>query len=481
MMKIGVVIVIAMIACQMPANGFGLSYPTLEDPLKTKPSILGKGVTLPGDKNPISCSLPIDFSQPLAFDEAVDIALCNNPQIKSSWANIKIQAGALGEARSYYLPVINGSVNRTHDRTSYPGSSVPTSELDRNTYQGGLNWRLFDFGGRSENHKAALNTLTAALASHNAILQRALAGVTQAYFGVMTAKAVLNAAEESEKIAKETLASAKMREEKGAISQSDRLRATTALANTSLEYNRAQGDYRKAMAVLGNVLGLSGNVEILLPEEPPAEVNTEVASKDLNDWLEETQKNHPALVAARAQVQAARSQVAIAKSAGLPTLNFSGNYYRNTRPGEAVTANDTKEYTLGIGISIPLFDGFSNTYKIRGAQARFEQKSADLADTETQIVMELIKAYADMTSGLQNLDASANLLKAAQEALAVSKRRYDKGAADITEVLSTQSALSNGQRERIRCLAELQSAWLRLLANAGQLGKTAVHESLGQP
>ena len=44
------------------------------------------------------------FLPPARLGEAVDIALCNNPQIKSSWANIKVQAGALGEARAAICP-----------------------------------------------------------------------------------------------------------------------------------------------------------------------------------------------------------------------------------------------------------------------------------------------------------------------------------------------------------------------------------------
>jgi outer membrane protein len=210
-----------------------------------------------------------------------------------------------------------------------------------------------------------------------------------------------------------------------------------------------------------------------MPEDITAD--TGKISNDLNNWLEEAQKNHPAIIAAKEQVSAAENQVTVARSAGLPTLNFYGNYYQNTRPGEAVTP-DTQERIVGIGLNIPIFDGFSNTYKIRGAQAQVEQKQAALADTETRIALELIKAYVDATFSLQNLHASVNLLEAAREALTVSQRRYDKGAADITEILNTQSTLSEAQKERIRCLAEWHSARLRLLANAGQMGRPAVTE-----
>jgi outer membrane protein len=225
------------------------------------------------------------------------------------------------------------------------------------------------------------------------------------------------------------------------------------------------------MAVLGRILGLSTPTVITLPEDLPE--NAEELGKDLNSWLEEAQKNHPAIVAAKAQVEAARNQVKVAVSAGLPTVNFSANLYQNTRPGEAVSQTPLRETTVGVGVNIPIFDGFANTYKIKGAQAQVEQKKADLAETENRVALEIIKAYADTTSALRNLGASAHLLAAAQEALSVSRKRYDMGAADITELLNTQSSLSEARHERIRCLAEWHTARLRLLASAGQMGRSA--------
>jgi outer membrane protein len=454
---------------------FALAFdlrPFFADPLRTMPDVVEKGVVLPGDAAPVPCGAPKDFTRPLSLGEAVDIALCNNPQIKSSWAAIKIQAGALGEARAAYLPVLNGALNRTNDQIHYSDSRYPSSNIDRNTAQASATWRIFDFGGRSANRQAAENLLAAALADHNATLQRALAAVIQAYFDAMTANGALKAKTENEELARTILNSAKDREEKGVSPQTDTLRAATALAKASLEKNRAYGDYEKALAVLGQILGLPGGTEISMPQELNQYGGEE--SKELSRGLEEVRKNHPAIVAARNQLEAAKKRVTVARSAGLPTLNLSGNYYKNTRPGEAVTSVEAQETTLGVTLSIPIFDGFSSTYKLRGAQAQVEQKEAALADMEHQVALEVIKAYADATSALRNLDASAVLLNAAQSALTVSQRRYDKGAADITEILSTQSALSDARLERVRCLNEWHSARLRLLAGAGRMGRCAV-------
>jgi len=84
-----------------------------------------------------------------------------------------------------------------------------------------------------------------------------------------------------------------------------------------------------------------------------------------------------------------------------------------------------------------------------------------------------VKTHADASSALQNLKAADALLKAATDSLAVVQRKYEKGAADILEMLNTQSALADAQMEHIRCQADWNSARLRLLASAGKLGRDA--------
>ena len=145
----------------------------------------------------------------------------------------------------------------------------------------------------------------------------------------------------------------------------------------------------------------------------------------------------------------------------------------NTAPGGATTSG-SYETTVIVGMTVPLFDGFASTYKLRGAQAQVEKKKAVLAETEEQVTMEIVKVYADADSARLNLDSSAIIITSAQSALAVSQRKYDKGAADITELLSTQTALADAWNERVRCLAEWHSARLQLLVTAGKLGRGAV-------
>jgi outer membrane protein len=468
-----VALLLAPLLLVFSSAAFSFEFPYLwSDPLRTLPPVIEKGIVLPGDTAPLPREVVKDFSQPLLLGEALDLALSNNQKIKWAWADIKVQAAALGEAYAAYLPTVSGSVNWTKDNISYSGSAKSTA-TDRYTAQATAGWRIFDFGGRSANRRYAENLLAAALAGHDAALQDVAGRVIRAYFDAMTAAASLKAKSQDEEIAGHTLKSAKAREAKGAISQSDTLRAKTALARASLDNNRALGDYQKALAVLRQQLGLPGGTNLFLPAELNTQQGGAQEQKELSLWLEEAQKSHPAIISARKQLVAAQEQVTVSKSTGLPVVSLTGNYYKNTRPGEAV-ATGAQESTLIVGVSIPLSDGFSSTYKLRGAQAQVEKKQAALADTEQQVALEIVKAYADTVSSLRNLDSSLILLESAQSALAVSQRKYDKRAADITELLSTQAALADSWSERIRCLAEWHSARLQLLANAGKMGRSAV-------
>ncbi|WP_143134788.1 TolC family protein, partial [Burkholderia ubonensis] len=90
--------------------------------------------------------------------------------------------------------------------------------------------------------------------------------------------------------------------------------------------------------------------------------------------------------------------------------------------------------------------------------------------TQQQILHDVLKAHADAETAIGNLDASSRLLDVAGTALASARNRYAFGAGDILELLSAQAAPSEARQERVRALADWESARLRLFASAGIMG-----------
>jgi outer membrane protein len=263
------------------------------------------------------CPAAVDARTPLSLPQAVDLALCNNPDVAVAWASIRAQAAAVGEARSAYWPELSVSASELNERTGYPETAEPAGNTTGKTIYGSLDWRLFDFGGRSSRYRAAESLLTAALATRDATIQQVLGALIQAYFDAITAKAVVIDSIESESVASASLHSARRRMAAGNADHNDVLQATAALERARLDHNRAEADDEKAIAVLAYSLGLPAGGTIPLPDSVNARSSTQ--ESDLTAWLHATERRHPAIVAARAAVQAARDEVASARSADRPT------------------------------------------------------------------------------------------------------------------------------------------------------------------
>ncbi|MCC7596274.1 TolC family protein [Janthinobacterium sp. FW305-129] len=429
------------------------------------------------------CPSTYEGDVPLTLPAAVDLALCRNAQVHGAWAGIRLQAAGVGEARAAYLPTLNGSLSRVHDRTAYPGARTASSSLDSNTGSLSLSWRLFDFGGRAAGQRSAQALLDAALANRDAVLQKTLAATVSAYFDMQTARASVRMRQAYEALAQETVQATQRRAQRGLGSHSDTLQATSALAKAALGASRADGDERKARAVLVYTLGLPAGTAVLVDDDGDGAGAGSGAGAgwrdDLSAWLALARERHPAIVAAQAQLAAARERLAVARSEGRPSIDLTANIYQNGRPNQGLSPASTRETLVGISLNIPLFDGFARHYKVRGAQAQAEQREAEAQEVQQQTLMDLVRTHAEASTALANLSAAQTWLDAAQDALASVQRKFGLGAADILEMLNTQSALLEAQQERIRCQAEWRSARLRLLASAGMLGRGDIAQEGG--
>ena len=270
----------------------------LEDPLLTQPPILAVGPSLP-DQARIVCPPAVDVQQALGLSDVIDLALCNNPRIKQAWAGIKIQASAVGEARAAYLPKLNATYSPQQTQTNYPEFSAANTTTTGHMAYASLNWRLFDFGGREANSASANLLLQAALATHDASIQKSMATVIGNYFDVLTANATRKAKTQAVQFAKASWESSIRRERKGVADKSDTLQAQTALAKAELASARAGGDYRKALASLVFTMGLPTESKLVISEQQ--EPIEHQGLKDLDAWLDEAQRLHPAIKTARAQ------------------------------------------------------------------------------------------------------------------------------------------------------------------------------------
>ncbi len=416
---------------------------------------------------------------PLRLLDAVERALCGNTKTRQAWANVKIQAAAVGVGRAAFLPTLSGTWQGTRDHatnhvTGYPqyDSNYQTNAQNASV---SLSWVLYDFGGRAAALRSATALLEAAQATQQATLETVFATVAKDYYAAQASQGAFVAAREVEQTAGNSAVAATARVDRGVAAISDQLQAQTAYAEAIVNRTKAESDWQTALGTLASDMSLPANSALTLPDVGEGVVATMEFSASIDALIQEAQRTHPSIVAAQAQVAAARAKIDQTRAEGMPKLNLVAQYNYNNQPtslqlGYPVFPATHREWYLGVQVTIPIFEGFARTYQVRQAEAQTELQQDMLDEARQQVGLDVWTSYQTLQGATKNLDNSATLLTLAQQAYAATQKRYRIGVGTILELLNAQSSLAGAKRQRIQALSDWRSARLQLAARLGKLG-----------
>ena len=374
--------------------------------------------------------------------EIVDLALCRNPKTHAAWAAARVQAAQVGNALGDYLPSLDGKV--TANRVHVNGGQSTNQRNAALT----LSWLLYDFGARSASLENARQLLAAASHSLDATVQSVFLAAMQGYYNAQAARAVVQAALESEKASQESLAAAETRYRVGSATPADRLQAQTARSQATLTRIRAEGLQKTTLGTLANLIGSDAGTPLRLADiaHPTPD---DAFVRDIDALISEARSRRPDLKSAEAQYAAARSNIDLARANGLPTLSLGAG------PTWQHTSNlDVHGNTVGLTLTLPVFSGFATTYAIRKAEAQADAVAAQRDELRLQVALDVWTAYQSLTTATQTVRTTADLLASAEQSERVALGRYKAGVGNILDVLNAQSALANARQQRIQALLD---------------------------
>jgi len=431
---------------------------------------------------PCAAGLP---QRPLTLLDVVEQALCNSPRSTEAWSVAKAQAAQVAVQKSNYLPRVNVTAGAAKVRNHVENSLFSSLDQDNNitnrTASLRLSWLLADLGQRSAKLGQAQALLSAANAAHDATLQEVFITAAQAYFDNLTTQATLTAFEDAESLAKESLAAATAKFQAGVGLLTDQLQAQTAYAQARLDRIKAEGDLKNAHGTLSAAMGLMANTPFqLLKRSQSLDQGDFVHRVDV--LIQQATESHPVIVAAKAKVLAAEENIKAVRAEGLPTLNLNTELSRSDQMGYQQLANFpasnvySTSVNIGLQLNVPLFEGFSRSYQVQSAEAERQTRVAELNRALQQVSLEVWKSYHALMSERENMRATDELTRHAQEAFNVAQGRYQAGVGNMIELLGAQNALSGARQQHIKSLAALRAARLKLSANMGNVGLWAIVE-----
>ncbi len=449
--------------------GPGLAWVEI-DPFSTENYLQKRGTRYVRHSAHAACEDPVDFDQPLKLKAVVDLALCNNPQVRLAWMDIKIQAAGLGVARAAYFPTLNFSYSYLNSKSD-GGLFGPTENMGEQTYTS-ASWRLFDFGGREANNAAAKSMLLSAAAGHEAAVLKVANQMVESYFNTINNWSMYMASLKVAELSDSILASTQRRERLSMGARSESLQAAANAAEAKLNMNKAYIAYQKELAVLKHGMAIDPAMEIRLPPMATPIDSTDVA--ELKTWLQEAKDKHPAIQQAKAKLQADLKKVTVVRSEGLPKVDVTANESRNGFPNQALSSGQVTT-TTGIAVAVPIFDGFNRNYLVREAQAQAERSEFLLQDTVRQVELDVVRAFSD-AQAIVNIQRSTDLLlAAASDSMTSALSRFNANTADIRELLNARTTYANAQKEKVRAATEARMAMLKLLISVGR-GREMIFE-----
>jgi len=421
-------------------------------------------------------SVSAGMAEEYSLQQAVDIALKNNPSIQVSREKITAAQGQMETVRgslvpqisasgimvrlnslidmklgqTYFLPVLDTA---THAPSAYEvpmSSAAITSDKIGNTYTGKItaSWPVYTGGKIWQGFQISRLNLKATSESYDSAKAAVICTAKQAYYDLLLAQSALAVTREAVSSIEKHLERVRALYQNGMVSRYDLLRAEVQLSNLQPQLIRMQNAGDLARQAFNMALNRKLESPVTLTDSMeyfPVEIDSaSLVAKALS-----LRPEFRSLALRQKMVERARL---ISYSSYQPTVALFTDYSYSKGSGFSSSDEWNKNWDLGVSASWSFFDGGSGLGKIKEARANARQMGLIKQQVEDWIRLEVSSGYLTLKASEKTIFSQQLSVGQAQEALKIAKARYESGQATNLDVLDAQLALTQAQTNRIQAV-----------------------------
>lgn len=422
--------------------------------------------------------------RPLSLQEAIDLSLKNNKQIKLNAARIDEATAAYRGAKMNQLPDV--SLSGSYLRVSQPtidlkvklggggGSDTATSSGSSpkvNEVMYGLaNVSLPVFSGfkiqagkESAKYLAEAAKLDAAQ-NREEVIQNTIA----AYSNLYKAHEAVKLVQESLKGSKQRVSDFSNLEKNGLLARNDLLKAQLQESNVELSLLDAENNVKIATVNMNLMLGLPEETQIV--PDNAAFANLPVDEKTLTDWESMALQNRKDISAMAAREKAAHAGVKAAKGDYYPSVAVTGGYIAAYIPNFLTITNALNG---GVGVSYKPSSLWKNGSKVAEAKSRLVQMQIDQLELDDKVRMQINQNYQNFILSERKIGVYDKAVAQAEENYRITKNKYDNNLSNTTDLLDADIAQLQARLNYAYSKADAVVAYKKLQQTAGVIGDTA--------
>ncbi|MGL5513259.1 MAG: TolC family protein [Sporomusa sp.] len=414
-------------------------------------------VALPGLAAPVE----------LTLDEAVDMALNNNPAMKISATEVEkskwdVKAAKAGKGPSISLSHDTGrSKSAATSTVAYDAAGVlqlaRASESYATRYANSVDLSLPIYtGGRLEGaiDKAKLGLKVADFGMEETRQQVKL-DATVGYYSILQTRNLVALSAESLDRLNAHLENVEAQYSAGVVAKTDVLRSEVEKASAEQDLIIAENNYELAVSSLNNVIGLPLDTQISVAEE----LNYVKYDKTLAECITAALANRPDLAQAAANVEIAKADIKVAASGNKISLAATASEKWND---DDFPGTDNNNWAIGINASYNLFDSGLTRSQVKGAKAYLEKATEQLRQARDSAQLEVRQAYLNMLEAEKRIDTSSVAVVKAEEDYKIARVRYSAGVGTNLDVIDSQVALTSAKTDYVQALYDYNTSHAKL-------------------
>jgi NodT family efflux transporter outer membrane factor (OMF) lipoprotein len=468
-------------ACKVGPN-FTPPQPTMpEEYAGVKNAADGGPAPVPSTASPPASFWWRQFHDP-QLDRLEERAAAGNLDLKAAFLRIVEARIQLQSARAQGLPSLNASASYSreqlglagilksqHINGSSPATDALISSLETpvNLYQLGFDasWELDLFGKVRRSVEAADARSAGAVESRNDLLVSLEAEVAQDYFQLRAGQMLRRTIADQIAAQREVFDLTQNRQQHGLAVESDVQSARAQLSTLQSElppYEQSIATSRHALAVLTGQTPEAMDAEFGDAGDLPAV--PALIPVGLPSTLA---RRRPDIRQSEAALHAATAQIGVSVASLYPDISLTGTIgLRNLSPGYLFDW-DSKFYTFGPGISIPIFHGGALDANVRLSRAQAAESALNYHKT-------VLNALEEVEDGLTNLHQDAartaslrDTVTADQRALDVDLDAYRHGFITYVTVLTVQIQMIQAREQLAQALLAQNTDLVKLYKAMG--------------
>ena len=392
-------------------------------------------------------------TQTITLQDAIDIALENNYQLKQAENNLNLADVRITSEYADFLP--NVSTSASYNKTVGQQFVQDILSFDNITSQGisgRISGNLTIFNGfenilslrQSEYSKVSVEEQVKR-ARENVIFNTATA-----YLTVLVNQELLDISKDNLATSQKQLNQIEAQVEVGSRPTVDKYNQESIVASNELAIIQRENQLRLSRVQLIRQLQVDPlkNYEFVIPDIDLAKSVAGMAKLSLNNLIEEALLNRADLKSEIASIQSSELQYKATQFSLLPSITANGSIStRWSDPYFLPSATFSDQFFeqqvnkgFGLSISLPLFQNWNRVYNIESAKVQLKNARLALENSELGVIQEVTQAYNDYLAYTKQIESAQKAMRASEKALETQQERYNVGASTLIELSEAQSS-----------------------------------------